>query len=118
VPQRSIPGCAVDETAQSSTAEHSGLSGRAGWFSLAYIHCQPFEFGNLAWPTSAVCFGPPLWGLMSTFVVRNQMDARTVYASRFHSENRRYHEERGHDPSGGEGDVAECGSQARLFEEA
>jgi hypothetical protein len=55
---------------------------------------------------------------MSTFVVRNQMDARTVYASRFHSENRRYHEERGHDPSGGEGDVAECGSQARLFEEA
>jgi hypothetical protein len=25
---------------------------------------QPFEFGNLAWPTSAVCFGPPLGTLM------------------------------------------------------
>jgi hypothetical protein len=23
-----------------------------------------FEFGNLAWPTSAVCFGPPLGTLM------------------------------------------------------
>ena len=27
-------------------------------------HHSPREFGNLAWPTSAVCFGPPLGTLM------------------------------------------------------
>jgi hypothetical protein len=35
-------------------------SGKAGDYAMA----ATFEFGNLAWPTSAVCFGPPLGTLM------------------------------------------------------
>jgi hypothetical protein len=34
------------------------------WYGQKKVAEMPREFGNLAWPTSAVCFGPPFGTLM------------------------------------------------------
>ena len=52
-------GTRIDRCESNVGLERSGAFERCLW-RMDSLERDPSEFGNLAWPTSAVCFGPPV----------------------------------------------------------